>query len=240
MKVPTKVHNCPIVEAILEVRFGQSSVPDATIVGMLFEKFRGEFPELVPQDIASIPLEIRANSSEFAYQPHYHLVGPNGMILIAPRAIGITELAPYGGWVLFRERILRVITAVAASGIFEGPIRLGLRYLNFFPFDATGRLNVSVVHAQMSTSPETTVLKTRTRLGSFVVQLLVSNAATYNGKTGTIIDIDVVCTDLPSDFISDSRSVTDVVEKAHGIEKSTFFSTLSDGLIAELIPEYGE
>ena len=47
MQIPKKITPCPILEAIVEIRF-EPEEPDDAIFGIIYNKFKKRFPKLCP------------------------------------------------------------------------------------------------------------------------------------------------------------------------------------------------
>lgn len=220
----------------MEVRFEGASVPDDAIIGLLYQAFKNDYPELTALTLASIPSEIRAQES-FAHTPLYQLAGPHGRIVISHRSVATSLAAPYVGWDVFRARILSVFSGVSQSGTFVGAKRFGLRYINFWNDNLVPLLKIAVTHTDYPIEPQDTYLRIRTAQGIYTVQLIVANSAELGGERGTLIDIDVSSSDLAPDLLTND-SFAAVVDHAHALEKSAFFSILHPELLAKLEPEY--
>ena len=67
-RLPIKIHPCPIVEAILEIRF-VTSESWRTLPGLLFASIRDRYPEQKDLPLAQLPEEIRRREPAFTYQP---------------------------------------------------------------------------------------------------------------------------------------------------------------------------
>lgn len=210
-------------------------MPTDAIAGILFSLFRKEFPELLQQPIAQLPEEAW-NTPALIYRPHHHLVGPQGMVLVGPRAIAISDLAPYSGWELFRPRIVDVLTKCRNAEIYKTPIRVGLRYINFFERDVLEQLKISAAAPDLGMTTETTQITLSGRRNDFLARLIVSNAALVEDRRGTVIDIDI-----SRKFESDEAMFEDTIAQldlAHQLEKDCFFELIGDTLVSELAPEY--
>lgn len=231
--VPSKVLNCPIREAIVELRFANCLVPPEAIAGIVFRQVQETYPELVPQAMASVPKDVWSEK-ELIHKPHYHFVGPYGRILIGPRMLAVTCIAPYSGWGEFQVRINAAIDA--CSEIFRRPMRLGVRYINFFPRDILPETLISVQQPKLPMQTDSTTITLAGKSDPFSYKVVVSNAAKIEEEQGSVIDIDVSCMfDLSAEAIN---LPTGILDLAHAAEKATFFSLLSDSLLSKLGPEY--
>jgi uncharacterized protein (TIGR04255 family) len=185
--------------------------------------------------ISQLPEEIW-NTPALLYQPHYHLAGPQGMVLVGPRSIAITDLAPYSSWMAFRSRILDVLTKCANATIYKGPIRLGLRYINAFDEDVLGDLTISVTSPYIGMSIDSTQITLTGKQEGFSTRLLVSNSMATEDRQQCVVDIDISKKFDGANL--DLGVVLDQLDDAHQIEKKTFFALLSKNLLDSLAPEY--
>src|SRR2546425_12271057 len=83
-RLPAKINPCPIVEAILEIRF-VTSESWRTLPGLLFGSIRGRYPEQKDLPLAQLPEEIRRREPAFTYQPLVQFLSRDFLIQFGPR-----------------------------------------------------------------------------------------------------------------------------------------------------------
>jgi len=59
MKIPKKIDPCPIVEAIVEIRF-DSNLPGDAIFGVIYNQFKEDYPKFTKLPILQLPEAIRS------------------------------------------------------------------------------------------------------------------------------------------------------------------------------------
>ena len=71
MQIPKKITPCPILEAIVEIRF-EPEEPDDAIFGIIYNQFKKSFPEIEKLPILQIPDQFRSKDPNLIYKPHYN------------------------------------------------------------------------------------------------------------------------------------------------------------------------
>ncbi len=131
-RLPDRIEPCPILEAVLEVRFVTQESWNV-LPGLLFNLIRGRYPDELPLPRLQIPEEIRRQEPQLAHQPLLQFHSQDFLIQFGPRVIGLlTKPDAYPGWTRLRaelEWLLRILNQ--AAFIAEGE-RLGVRYIDFF------------------------------------------------------------------------------------------------------------
>jgi uncharacterized protein (TIGR04255 family) len=69
MKLPKKISPCPIVEAIIEIRF-DASLPGDAIFGIIYNMLKDEYTNLEKLPILELPDAIRTTDPNLMYSPH--------------------------------------------------------------------------------------------------------------------------------------------------------------------------
>jgi len=117
-KSPAQIHykNPPLVEAICAFQFVPGSVWDATVLGLVYDRIKEEFPEK-RQDAGAERMQFRRSDNRALVQ-----VGQN--------ALTVNHLTPYCGWPEFRAMIERVLAAYREVAAPQGLEAISLRYVN--------------------------------------------------------------------------------------------------------------
>jgi uncharacterized protein (TIGR04255 family) len=238
-RLPTKLKNDAILEAILEARFE----PDPSLVP---EIFIGRFADNAGWSgfrharmaSADIPAPIRQVDPNLRYLPSIELTSPDGgrVLRIGPQVVAYSRRGVYPGWdtsfgaelQAVVEHLYRVLPEVRVR-------RLGLRYVNAMKSDMHGirsigdlAIKVSVGDHVLSNSLNVnfktnvgTDFETMTRIASIdLAEGIVPETAT------AIIDIDVYTSGA---FTTDDVSaVKKWVVEAHDYEKIAFFDVLGE------------
>jgi uncharacterized protein (TIGR04255 family) len=238
-RLPKKISPCPIVEAIVELRFSSEVLPDA-VFGIIYQAFKDEFSEKVENlPILQLPQPIRSMDPALKYQPYYKLIGGNLILQVGPRVTSLSNVKDYIGWETFSPRIKETFSKLEKLKIIKSVEKLGIRYINFFKLDILDNINLRIVMNDEPLKALQTTLKTEIQEDSFVNILQIANKAkaTIQNKaiTGSVIDIDTVSTDIGETFF---ERMENLLEKGHNIEKKLFFSLLKKEFLSTLNPEY--
>jgi uncharacterized protein (TIGR04255 family) len=242
MHTPAKITPDPIIEAIIELRF-HASVPDEAVFGIIFNAVTGEFPSTESLPITQLPEVIRKQDPNLAFTPHYQLRHDDYSMLVGPKVITFTNKNSYTGWDYFVSKINSNLSKIQNLNIIKNTERLGLRYVNFFEnsdifIDSNLRTDFTNYRYPLKHS----LIRNEYEVGEFLVITQVANNAdlTMNQsqkKHGSIIDIDVLNSSLKGKGFS-LNLILEILDKAHTIEKETFFSILKEEFVRKLNPEY--
>lgn len=238
-RLPTKITPCPIVEAILEIRF-VTSESWRTLPGLLFARVRDRYPQQRELAAAQIPDEIRRQDPALFHQPLLQFIGKDFLIQFGPRVVNlVTKLHSYPGWAALETEmswLLKELEKIAFIGECE---RLGVRYVNFVSHNVFDDLILNLcVDDSPVTSGESSIT-TVLRKNPMAARLLVSNSVIFGdgaaAKKGSILDIDVWLGALDFDLFSNGLVR---FEEAYRFEKEIFFGLLKPSTLASLNPEY--
>ncbi|HZF61502.1 MAG TPA: TIGR04255 family protein [Desulfovibrio sp.] len=237
MKLPQKISPCPVVEAVVEIRF-EPCVPGDAVFGLLYTGIREDFPQSEAHPVLQIPEMIRDQDPMLRYTPHYKLLKDNFALQIGPRVLSISTVSGYPGWNSFTPMIKLILGKFFAANIAKNIERVGVRYINLFDLNIFQKMSIDFKSNDVdfrlnSSTVSSTVLNDKT-----ISQLRISNEAKaiVDGKemSGSIIDIDTYV--LSPDY--DEKNVFEKIEVCHVDEKNMFFSILLPEFIAEHAPEY--
>lgn len=237
--LPNRLKDDCITEALLEVRFSVDELDEITI-GKLssFQPWSAFKKSRLPA--AHIPQPIRTMDPALQHQATVELIAPDQSrrVRIGASVISYHCVGRYAGWQGFQPELNDMIDHfyTAISGVVAG--RLGLRYVNVLTarrhsvnsFDATalrvtvgdaaigGQLNVNF---QQRPSDDHVVM-TRMATPQFVVGLADPEAA-------LVVDVDVYTPDAFA--CRDARAAQNWVDRAHSLEKESFFRLFPDALV---------
>lgn len=241
---PAKLKDDAIVEALFEIRFDMSSIPEV-LIGRLTEY--GPWKQLSQQRLPAyeIPSAIRKFNPQLRYQPVFELFSPEAegrrAIRIGPQALSYHLVAPYAGWTRFKPELKQAIEGLfqKADGLVVR--RLGLRYLNALRADVHGIRSISDldltleidgervgdnVNVNFTVDPASdTACTVRIATPQFIQGVLPASTSVY-------VDVDVFTHDG-----YESRKEADVtswLEAAHTKEKQQFFRLLTSETINSL------
>ena len=91
MKLPKKISPCPILEAIIEIRFSTTLPEDASeaFFGLVYQEISDEYPGIERLPILQLPEAVRNMDDSLKYQPYYRLKGDKFLINLSPRVFGL-------------------------------------------------------------------------------------------------------------------------------------------------------
>jgi len=236
MKLPKKITPCPIIEAVVEIRY-ETRIPSEAIFGVVFNSFKDIFPkEPIKLPILQLPEKIRNNDPFLLYKPHHRLSDDTYFFQIGPRAISLINTGEYVGWDSFSSKIKECFSKLIKLKIIKKTERFGLRYINFFKdIDIFEKINFKIVLNQKELSGNKIFIKTSLKSDKFIRQLQVSNNSKNKDNKGSTIDIDVYFDENGETTLDE---ITKVIESAHIKEKELFFELLNDEFLKEFNPEY--
>lgn len=236
IRLPKKINPCPIIEAVVELRF-DSSFPHDAIFGIIYNAFREDYPKVEELPILQLPETVRKQEPNLRYKPYYKLSKEGKFLFsVGARVISLVSLNPYCGWEVFHERIKDILGRIAKLEIIGSYLRIGIRYINGFDFDIFPKVNLSLNMNNDALIGLDSSVRIKIPSSQFLNTLRITNDAQVKKidttTRGSIIDIDT--------FIDNPKeNALDLIEKGHLEEKKLFFTLLKkDFLEKELNPEY--
>lgn len=142
-KCPSNLPNKPLVEAIVELKWGIETEPDhgyPLIVGRLYEKVKEEFPHIEDLPINVIPPDLSVHIVRHRFRKAEN-TWP--LVQVGPGILTLNETAGYD-WESFRLRANRVFPLLFDLHPLGKDLRITsllLRYINGIPIDYLG-LNI--------------------------------------------------------------------------------------------------
>ena len=234
VNIPKRITPCPIVEALVEIRF-EATVHPNVVFGLIYKAIGGnQVPESLP--VLQIPEQVRAIDPSFRFKPHYKLNDRQFPILIGPDVLAIACTGAYPGWDFFSKKILEIFLKIQADGIVKSVSRLGLRYVNAFDFNVFPHLQFNIqLGSRSGKELSQTIFRTEIDQEDFKSTLQLSDNALVNNMMGSIIDIDTFQEGNLSDFF---ETISERINLGHQKEKELFFDLLKPEFLETLHPEY--
>jgi uncharacterized protein (TIGR04255 family) len=241
--IPEKLRNDAIVEAIFEIRFSTSTIPEV-LFGRIseFESWRDFKPASLP--ISQFPVALRQADPNLRYQPVIELLDEREKraVRIGSNVISYSRGMPYIGWKAFKTELNEVITGVFQKARDLSIERLGLRYLNALRNDLHGigsisdlNLVLEIASERITESVNVNITTDRTSETATTVRIATMDIVQGNLPPGTSVYVDVdVFTDNVSFETKDHEFVRQWIERAHSKEKAQFFRLLTEGKIESL------
>ena len=238
IRLPKKISPCPILEAVVELRF-ESPFPANAIFGILYNEFKAEYPILQELPILQLPEAVRNQDQNLKYQPYYKLLSQDKKLTfqIGGRVISLINTNPYDGWTVFSEKIKSLMVRVTKLSVLDSYTRVGIRYINGFDFNIFEKIDLSLCMLKAPLTDLGALIRMEVPLEGFMNTLQVVNNAQVKRadgvlRRGSIIDIDTYIERPKLDII-------EIIEQGHLVEKKLFFTLLKDDFLKkELDPEY--
>jgi uncharacterized protein (TIGR04255 family) len=119
-----------VAETVCAFAFADSAQWDLTLPGLLWEKFRDEYPRVEP--INTMQVTVSVGLQQVTQQPGVRFLSEDrkGIVQLAPNQLSIHRVNGYMGWVNFRPQILGALDLYREIAKPAGVARIGLRYLN--------------------------------------------------------------------------------------------------------------
>ena len=240
LRIPKKLGICPLVDALIEIRF-KSDFDKSVIFGFIYGLVKDDYSgRVVNLPLSQIPAQIRDNDPNLQFKPLYRIEGKDTIVQIGTDVLCLSSKIPYIGWDILSVKAFSIIEKLYNSGVIKNVLRLGHRYVNFFPGNIDDNLNMS-----FSFVPQYAILnsniRTEVKDNDFTSTLQYSNSAVYKPHPsaselqGCLIDIDTFKNYSDNYFASHFKEEICV---AHASEKKLFYSLLKDDFIQNLHPEY--
>lgn len=146
--------NPPIKEAVCEFRFKSIDSWDMAVPGLIYAELQDEFPRRLPNIVQGTGIRITSGpegqpqiSSEVDEQFKQEISqlqglrfwrqdSEDGLIVVAPNKLSVSQYPPYPSWVEFFPVIQRSFDAFCKIAQPKSLDRIGLRYINDVAFDA--------------------------------------------------------------------------------------------------------
>ena len=237
-KLPTRISPCPILEAVMEIRFvtGQEW---SVLPGLLYSQISDLYPKIEKLAVFELPEEILRNDPALVYAPRLRFAGEGFVIQFGPRVISLLTRGEYSGWGRIKEELAWLLERLKLAGFIHEGERLGMRYIDFFEEDIFSRLVLDVRSGGQSISGVEMNFATVFRRGDLTARLLLNNGAmvTRGNKVigGSILDLDVWLEASGFDIFGDA---VEKFEEAHRCNKEIFFGLLKTDFLDSLAPSY--
>ena len=241
--IPEKLKNDAIVEAIFEIRFSMSTIPEM-LIGRISEYAPWKDFKQASLPISQIPAALRQVDPNLRYQPIFALTDEyeKRAVRIGRNVISYSRGMPYVGWKVFKTELDEVINVVFEKAGELHVERLGLRYLNALRFDLHGiqsisDLNLKLDIAERRIAGSVNVNVTTDGTGDLACTVRIATPDFVQGiippGTSVYVDVDVFTNSIGFET-TNQEFVRDWIERAHSKEKTQFFQLLTESTIESL------
>ncbi len=234
MILPKKINPCPIIDALVEIRFIPNTHPNA-VFGLIYSALQDSFPDVENLPILQIPEPLRNIDPNLKFKPHYKISDKEYVVQIGPDVISISSYPNYSGWTSFNNKIIDVLNKIEKSSVVKNVLRVGIRYINFFENDIFTKINLNISINNSTIDYKSTVFRTEIIKSEFVNTLQVANNINHEGRNGSFIDIDTFSTANLDKFFIEKNNI---LNSGHQFEKEIFFNLLQKDFLNSLNPEY--
>lgn len=235
MDLPKEITPCPIVDAILEIRF-DSLVANQAILGILFNELKeSDNSKILNLPISQLPENIRETDSALKFSPSHQFTINNYKIQIGFNVLVIGFPIPYSNWSSIFSELKKIIEKIEITNVIKKVNRIGLRTIDFFDFDIFTKVKLQVINDTEDFTKNNLTLISEINKNSYINILQITNNAGFRNKTGSIIDIDTIKEIKPYNKLTD---ICDDINEAHNTQKSLFFNLLKKEYLDSLNPKY--
>jgi uncharacterized protein (TIGR04255 family) len=241
-RIPAKLKHDAIVEALLEVRFDMTTIPEV-LLGRLADcpSWKGFEQDRMPA--YEIPAFLRQADPNLRYQPVFelHNAEKNRALRIGGQALSYHRLPPYESWTNFKPELDAAIDALFAKADGLTIRRLGLRYINairpeLHRISSISELDLTVAVENEAITGNVNVNFTTDLADDTQCTIRVATTEFVQGtlppNSRVLIDVDVFTKEAFK--TNDAQKVKQWVESAHTLEKEQFFRLLTDTTIDAL------
>jgi uncharacterized protein (TIGR04255 family) len=247
VRLPKKLKNEPLIDAIFGVQFS-SSVPASSILpGILFSQIMKPNKKIERLPIADIPFQIRNADPVLRFQHLLRLHFGDFLVLIGDSSLSVASVMPYIGWTAFKLKIIEVFQLIDDMKIIETIDRYSLKYVNIVAGDSIAeqidKINVDIKVGKHELKSETFNVRVEIPRDNLlqIVQIAASAIVTLpNNETrsGVLIDIDTICNYKTDNINTLLKELPDRLQLIHDVSKTMFFECLKPETIDSMEPLY--
>lgn len=244
-KLPIKLANEPLIDAVFEIRFSANPSVANVLPGMLFTLLDGD-KSIEQMPIAHLPKEIRENDPNLQHAPLLKISWDKYWIFIGDSVFTVACKLPYPGWSEFQPAIHRITKLALETGLIDLITRYSIKYVNLI--NNVGKSVVDIFNLKIEVGSR--------HLGSQDFQMraeTVDNGITtyiqivsqadmsivgVGDRSGAILDVDSLVQiegEVPATFIS---KLPERLNKIRPHNKKIFFDCLSETTLKDLGPIY--
>jgi len=241
VRIPERLTNDAIVEAVFELRFEATSLIPDLVTARLADRADWSGYRQARLPFADLPQPIREHDPNLRFQPLMELKSPKNdeLIKIGPNVISLHNLAPYLGWHTgFQSKIHSLIDYFYLTLNSPSFVRAGLRYLNALTHNhhhisSINELNIEIsINRNALKNPFNLNFQYRAFRSKVVTRISSPEfvRGTVPQDMAAFIDIDVASeTPLPG-----TEELKEWLEEAHAQEKQEFFGLLPEEVVTKL------
>lgn len=143
MTLPQSITPCPVIDALVEIRF-EAGINSNAVFGVVYNELKEKFTKVETLPILQLPEAVRTADPKLKYKAYYKISNPEFVVQIGPDVISISSFPEYVGWDRFSKTIIEIIDKVEQTPAIKAVRRVGMRYINFFPDDIFPSINLII------------------------------------------------------------------------------------------------
>jgi uncharacterized protein (TIGR04255 family) len=245
-KLPEILEREPLVDAIFEVRFRDTSPIADILPGVLFQE-NGQNTKISRLPVAELPPDMRESDPNLRYAPVVRVELEKYLVSVGDRSVLINCKLPYPKWKQFKAEILEIVARIAKLGVAGNVERYSLKYVNLIQAptiaEQVSKINMSISLGDVKVSGDHANVQVHHKEDGIIHILSVVVGAQANladGQVifGTIVDIDSIRELAPVDFASFEKSLEPGLQHLRQANKQKFFACLTAQAIQEMGPIY--
>jgi len=242
VELPNRLSPDMISEALFEMRFEHTDLSEM-VTGRLSTRLEAQGWKVSRLPAADLPEQVRLTTPAMRFLPILEMRSAEGqeIIRVGPHVLSHHVVGDYMGWSVFQPKLLCSVNMALSASQSIRPVRLGLRYMNAPTTIAHGirsvhDLNLSITVAGSAPASDLQliyrIVEDETLEG--LVRIVTSSfiEASPVPEAVAVVDIDMFTPDSTAHFEADN--IASWLEKAHDVEKRTFFGLLTPQTIATL------
>ena len=128
-----KYANPPLIEAICDFHFIPGQPWDWTVLGLVYDQIKGEFPNKFQPPGPMFNVSIGTPPSgpmPGMVRMQFQREDGSALVQVGPDNLTINHLTPYSGWPGYRDMIAGTLSAYRGIAAPQGLSRIALRYVN--------------------------------------------------------------------------------------------------------------
>lgn len=245
-KLPMILEREPLVDAVFEVRLGDT-LPLADILpGFLLHEF-GTSAKVTRLPAADIPRPLRADNPGLQFAPIQRLEWDRYLIAFGDSNIVISCKLPYPKWPSFKATILDIMAKVAKVELQGSVKRYSVKYVNLIQAptfaEQVQKIRMEIKLGDVKVSDDHVSLQVHRAEGDIIHILSVVTGAQVNipgGSTilGALVDVDSIREVSVSSFGEFVATLEPGLEALRQANKAKFFGCLTEATIKEMRPMY--
>jgi uncharacterized protein (TIGR04255 family) len=246
-RLPKKLKNTPLVDALFEVRF-ESPVPASSVLpGLLLARMGEPFKEVERLATADIPVQIRKDNPALRYQPLLRLHLGNFLIPIGDASLSVSCRMPYPGWHDFSKEILKIFNQLKNASIIKSIERYSIKYTNVIDgktlAEQIQKIDMSLKIGNHSLCSENFGIRLEISQDKFIQLVHIAGPAQTKSvdgraRNGVLLDIDTILNHQTTDIDKFIGELPVRLEEIHTACKTMFFACLTAQAIDDMEPIY--